>query len=364
MSVASPAPLVPIKRISPSRFYGLKQCALREAWRSSGAPALLPKSPGAWLGQAIHSLLEKAGKREVHDLTSVQVAWNSLVADAERAMESSLLGQHLVPLERNAPHFEVRKRQAFKLALAMIATRPAPASGGRGASELWLQTEDGQVGGKVDRVLISADGVIIVDFKTGAIIDPISGQVKPEYRVQLMLYASLYKTMKGVAPKELQLIGLDGVAHSVAFSMVECDALLKDARDSLMAVNGNITSSKLANERIADLATPTGSTCLYCEFRPVCGPYLTSMQTPVWQASEPRPIDVRGTVTDFRVLGNGRLWIRLTTITGESKSIRGLSPDRHPALNNSTRNVALFSLNSDSVPGTYTENQMTTVYAS
>lgn len=52
----------PLKRISPSRFISLRECALREVWTANRQPSLLPTSPVAKLGTAIHKLLELAGK--------------------------------------------------------------------------------------------------------------------------------------------------------------------------------------------------------------------------------------------------------------------------------------------------------------
>src|SRR5262245_19825417 len=85
--------LVPVQRISPSRYEALRQCALREAWAAAGEPPLLPLPPAARLGTAIHQLLEEAGKGQLApgERGQIERRWEELVAEAETKMRASWL---------------------------------------------------------------------------------------------------------------------------------------------------------------------------------------------------------------------------------------------------------------------------------
>jgi hypothetical protein len=273
----------------------------------------------------------------------------------------------LIPLERSAFHFEIRKRQAQRLAAIMLSSRGTERSGTRATSELWLQTKDGKVGGKVDRIIIRKDGATIIDFKSGSVTD-VQGdnptEIKPEYKDQLMLYAALYYSTNGSPPTELQVVGLDGETHSILFTMDECEGILADAIARLGAVNEIISSPDSEGLKKRKLASPSALTCLYCEFRPGCDPYLELTHDPGWQSLEPRPIDVIGELKEIRTLGNGRLWAKVTTAIGIEASIRGLDPKRHSELLQSPHSVTIFSLSKDSSPNSFIANQMTTVFTS
>lgn len=362
MNIAPPQPLTLLRRMSPSRFYATTQCALREVWRSSGHSAPLPKGAGAWLGQAIHSLLERAGKHEIADAAAIDSNWDFVVAETEKLMQASAVTRHLIPLAKTAPHFEIRRRQAFRLAAEMISRRRGTTA--QASSELWLQTQDGFIGGKVDRVVAGTDGATISDFKSGAVLEDSpagEAEVKEEYRLQLLLYAALYMGSTGAYPKRLQIIGLNGEPIPVPFTMDECDRALDNARRTFVRINDIVSSGKTPSQKQEDLASPSAKACRYCEFRPSCGPYLSQ---PLPRAgSADWPLDVAGTLAEKKLLGNGRVWLRILAPNGDQRIVRGLDPGRHEALRDSPAGVGVFSLAKDSVPNSYLETPTTTVFA-
>jgi len=57
----------PVQRISPSRYFSFRQCALREILSASKQPALLPVSPAARIGSIVHKIIEMASFGKIND---------------------------------------------------------------------------------------------------------------------------------------------------------------------------------------------------------------------------------------------------------------------------------------------------------
>ena len=141
----------------------MKLCLLREAWNVSGNDPLLPPSPLAVLGSIVHKLLEAAGRGQLQGRqpANIEETWERLLNKAEKKMSQSTLEQTQVPLKKSIPDFEVRKLRACRKAaeIALDAdcankSRVAPYPQLAGV-ELWVQTDDGTVGGYIDRVKIT-----------------------------------------------------------------------------------------------------------------------------------------------------------------------------------------------------------------
>ncbi len=92
--------LQPLRRVSPSRFFSLKECALREIWSASRQESLLPPSPAAQLGTVIHRLLEAAGKGTLNagNPADIENIWQKLVERTEQGMLQSWLQRSLAAL--------------------------------------------------------------------------------------------------------------------------------------------------------------------------------------------------------------------------------------------------------------------------
>ncbi len=368
----------PLERISPSRFTSIQKCALREVWASARQPALLPSAPGARLGTVIHRLLEKVGKGQMGDgsLSEAEGEWSSLVEKTERGMQDSWLERRFVPLSNSVPDYEVRKIKALQRAVEMAwnpgirrpDTESVPASG----RELWVQSEDGLVGGFIDHVQATWEGPVLRDYKSGHIThsDNADGSaaVRPDFQAQLKLYAALYRATHGTWPVRLEIVPLQGPAVNVPFEPEECTQLLQQAGALLEKTNtvvSKIGSLPHAGYSEETLAGPGPYTCRFCQFRPVCTAYQRARDT-AEEAGWPQ--DVWGTVTEVRRLGNGRWSLRLN-LSGRvyaSARIRSLSPDteRHPALQiiRDGDNVAFYNLKPTASPGTFNEGPSTVLY--
>jgi len=379
-----PPAFATIRRLSPSRYVALTQCALREAWAASRAPALLPARPGARPGTVAHTLLENAGRGKIsgQGADAVRAEWDRLIAEVEGRMRSSWLERPLVPLRASVRDYEVRRLRAEAQA-ARIAAEPAlidadvayaGGAGGAGAAavEMPVATKDGRAGGIIDRVRETADGPVLVDYKSGAIVaDGGEMTVAQEgYRVQLKLYAALYAETTGRWPVRLELAPPDGPPTMVPFTADECRTLLADALTTLDHTNATISRLVAAPSGSGErdvLANPHPSACGWCQYRPACMAYRRARhESSGTVGGAAWPVDVWGKITARRVLHGGQVGLGVRDDGGKETQIRALSTadDRHPALAEVRVGdpIAIFNLDGRHAPHMLTERAITVLY--
>ncbi|RZN33522.1 MAG: PD-(D/E)XK nuclease family protein [Methanophagales archaeon ANME-1-THS] len=365
-------PLEPLKRISPSQFPIFRKCKLRAIWSSCHAQALLPLPPSARLGIIIHKILEKAGKGDITGEDSFNSLWLSCVQEEENDMSGSWMEKHLVPLEKSAHNFEVKKQQCILLVrnlMSAFSHQSGKADSSKRAShEVWLQTPDGKVGGYVDAIISTDAGDVIIDFKTGSIAESeeqasFDPEVRYDYRIQAKLYAALYNSMYGKWPASIELVGLDGVPRTIPFYQEECPCLLDEARQLLNDINFVITNkAKNYESALSNLASPNPGVCQFCLYRPCCPSYWEKRGT---EPERDWPHDAKGKLKEIKKLRNGFMLIKLISDPQNSNiiTVRGLHPDRHPALNKTLDEVLVFSMIPGKVTNNYGEGKLTTIYA-
>ncbi len=383
-----PPAFATIQRLSPSRYVALTQCALREAWAASRAPALLPARPVARLGSVAHKLLENAARGKIigQGADAVRTEWDRLIDEVEGRMRSSWLERPLVPLRTSVRDYEVRRLRAEAQA-ARIAAEPAltdadsayaVGAGGDGtgaaavAVEMPVATKDGRAGGIIDRVRETADGPVLVDYKSGAIVaDGGEMTVAQEgYRVQLKLYAALYAETVGRWPVRLELAPPDGLPTIVPFTPNECRKLLDDALTALGHTNATISRLVAAPSGSGGrdvLASPHPSACGWCQYRPACTAYRRARhESPSKVGGTAWPVDVWGEITARRVLHSGQVGLGVRDEDGEETQIRALrtEDDRHPALSEVRVGdpIAIFNLDGRHAPHMLSERPMTVLY--
>ena len=251
-----------LERISPSRFVALSSCTLRELWATSEQSPLLPASPRARLGTVVHKLLELAsngllvGREE-----SIEKAWSGIVFDVESRMSISWIEKSLVPLSRTVNDFEVQRLRAWNRAMQLMqpaepAEEPAIQKKGFGC-EIWVQSEDGAVGGYIDAVYRGEGGPVIRDFKTGPILEDNASDeatIHPDYLVQVKLYAALYHETFGLWPTHVELVPVQGEALTTAVDQSECEELLQAAKRKRLEVNSRIKAALLKGQGRSSIA--------------------------------------------------------------------------------------------------------------
>lgn len=368
----------PLGRVSPSRYTAMKTCLLREVWASSGNEPLLPPSPLAKLGGVIHCLLEVVGRGQLHGNLNEQIIfkWDDLISEAEKEMARSAQTQHLVPMIRSIPDFEVRKlracRRAEEIATAATHARKVQSnSSSRNTGfEVWVESDDRQVGGFIDRVASTKDGVVLTDYKSGKILEHDAeegvGKLKSAYEAQLQLYAALYHQRFGAWPIRLEVLPLQGAAVEVPFNPEDAHRLLAEASAFMRSSNKLLGSLRSRHVSVVELASPRPPHCRFCLFRPACRAYWNARN----EAPEEKwPIDLGGHVLQSKRLRNGKLCL----IIGEAGSVKSSSftirdltncARRHPILPSVTigSRLAVYGLKHDYRSNDYTETRSTAIY--
>jgi len=340
----------PVQRISPSRYFSFRQCALREILSASKQPALLPVSPAARIGSIVHKIIEMASFGKINDSSQFDKLWQEEVSNHESVMKSNPLERHLVPLEETSDDYDVKKYMTRQM-IRSFADSGKPKQAKMSVPEAWLETRDMKIGGRIDLIHKTAEGIYLSDYKTGKIIDEIHDSPREEYAIQIKLYAGLFHEVRGEWPKKLLIVGIDQSVHEIAFSPTGCSALVEDARKLLDDTNKMISEGTTPS----DFAAPSPEACKYCLFRPGCKKYWQArMDTDDW------PLDVIGHIKETGFSGNkmGRLVIEEN---GKTYTIRALS-SRHSVLSKSCDSALVCSLGSDSTRGHYVERLLTTSY--
>lgn len=361
-------PVKPLTRIAPSKFLSFMNCRLRACWESAHVDGLLPSSPASHIGTAIHRVIESIGRSEIDIGTNFDLIWRKYIEEEEQKIKDSWIEQHFVPLSNSDPNYEVKKRQCKMIVDRMICRSVHKSEisclSEENGNEVWLQTDDGKVGGYVDAIISRDRGEVIEDFKTGSIFE--SGQegadslINRQYELQLKLYAALFHSTYKKWPKSLEIVGLDGIAHCIEFTPEECSTLLKEAYDILNETNLIISISESGQDDVYEkLSSPSPENCRFCLYRPGCPSYWKlrdADKSRVW------PNDAKGQIIEIKNLGNGLIFIRLKLDNSEIISIRGLHPERHLVLKRGINRIAIFSMISSKVEGNFREGKYTTIY--
>lgn len=300
--------------------------------------------------------------------------WEELVAEADGAMAATMLEKRFVPLEQTAPKFEVVRIRVF--ARAAELAREIPRAGARAGEasaapygyELRVESSDGLIAGRIDRALSTPAGPILQDYKSGAIFSLRQGdeppEVKPEYAIQLQIYAALYQEATGTWPTKLQLIPLNGSPYDIPFSPAASLQLLAEARGVLAQLNDEI--ARCGDEEAAEwlLATPSPTACRYCTYRPACLPYL-SRDVP--NVDRQWPADVWGKFAGVRRLGNGRLMLTIRLAGDSLFFVRDITnPVAEEAMLDSLdekATVGVFNSKRTLSPNAFEEGPLTSMHA-
>ncbi len=333
----------------------MRACALREIWISARQAPLLPISPAAHLGMIAHKLLELAFSGLIADENAMQAYWASEVLKHEEEMKNNTLERHLVPLAIHTSNYRVKQVMAYNLVRPLFREIAGQTSTTKKPeTELWVQSKDGKIGGKIDLIKYTGGEICIIDYKTGMITDsgPNGNIIKDAYQIQLKLYAALYYSSQGIWPSKLVLIGLDQCQYEITVDKNECQSVIKTAVDYLDDLNSRINTAVDADT----FASPSPENCRFCTYRPACKNYWTQRKS-----QDDWPIDFQGVLKEKKLLGNGYYKVDIED-DGEKVTVRGLSPDRHSFLNKGCKKVLFCNLGKDTLQGYYREIPMTTGY--
>ena len=344
-----------IKRISPSQFYSMKNCAYKSLLAEAfDKKPLLPVSPNAYFGTVLHKMLELIAKGVVKNEDSFNTEFDKQIKIVEDDLQKNGF-DFFIPLQKKLKNFGLKKIQ-LKKHLREEPEQSANSNDIKFHSEKWLQTKDNLIGGKIDLIIENGNYVEIIDFKTGAITQncfddegETYSDIKEEYKKQLKLYAYLYFENTGVFPTKLSLVDLAKQKFEVEFTDNECKAISDEAKNLLNRTNECVKNNSFS-------ATPRETNCKYCLFRPACSFFQKKLETDFSFN------DVLGRIEDVKKFLNGNVSMFLQN--GEKRlTIRNLSSEKLDELNvNRNKKISIYNLRKEITEFVYSATETTMIY--
>lgn len=346
----------PLKRISPSRYYYLTRCNLKEVFINSGVEECLPSSPNKYFGIAAHGIVSKALTGRIYDINQFYEEWNNTLRDLELKLLENNFNRNMVPLNQSISLFDLKK----KLLLKKISPYFTPSNnnknirGSNGGIEKWVQSEDGIVGGYVDQLVTGNNGIEIIDFKTGNIKDNFN-QIKEEYKVQLLLYAAIIYENYKVWPISTVLKSLNGTEIVINPNLDDCIQLLKEAKKNFKKINKIILECKNEQVLMEELGASDLKVCYFCNYRPLCNRY--------WKMKEDNfgvTNDVKGELKYIEKLGNGTFFLKLK-LGKKIYNVRAISKDKLPSNISTNDYISIYNLKKDKKENCFSGDFLTTI---
>ena len=267
---------VVIKTLSPSSFSWINtgcsyQLLLQKALDSyNDRRYLLPTSKSTIIGTIIHKIYELSSRKELSSIKDLSSKWEELI----KAQEDKL--RQCYPTLQNVDINDYDKRnKCFRYALSIINS--SSHNGGdpekaKAYSEYWIDCTDIGLRGVIDKLRLTPDGIDIIDYKSGAVIDE-KNNIKKEYVTQLHLYAIMCEHLKLGSIKSLSLVDIDGNRHFVKYDKSLNALYLIQVQQTIRKLNQIIERREFNNG-----LRPCES-CSLCSVRHVCEKREVSQNT-------------------------------------------------------------------------------------
>ncbi len=345
-----------IKRISPSQFYSMKNCAYKSLLAEAfDKKPLLPLSPNAYFGTVLHKMLELIAKGIVKNEDSFNAEFDKQVKAVEEDLKQKNF-EFFVPLKIKMRNFGLKKIQ-LKKHLRSESEKPTSLGNVKFHSEKWFESQDKLIGGKVDLVIENGYKIEILDFKTGAITEDclddegeIYSDVKNEYKEQLKLYAYLYFENTSKFPTDLSVVDLAKQKFSVEFSELECKNIFEEAKSLLKSTNESIVTKSFS-------ANPKQDNCKYCLYRPACSFFHKKLKTDFSFN------DVWGEIIDVKKFHNGNVSLFLHN-GDKNLTIKNFPPEEFDKLNSKkTQQIRVYNVRKEATEFVYSAVDTTKIYA-
>ena len=344
-----------IKRISPSQFYSMKNCAYKSLLAEAfDKKPLLPLSPNAYFGTVLHKMLELIAKGIVKSEDDFNAEFERQVKALEEDLQQKGFG-FFVPLKVKIKNFGLKKIQLKKY-LRSESEKITSLGNIKFHSEKWFESNDKLIGGKVDLVIENGNKIEMIDFKTRAITQDflddegeIYSDVKNEYKEQLKLYAYLYFEKTNKFPTDLSLVDLAKQKFPVEFSEEECKTLFEEAKNLLKSTNDCINTKLFS-------ANPKEENCNYCLYRPACSFFHKKLETDFSFN------DVLGEIKDVKKFQNGNMSLFLQN-GNKNLTIKNFSLEYFDEFNrNKNKQIRIYNVRKEATKFVYSATDTTKIY--
>ena len=272
--------LRPITKLSPTLFATLKRCSLRAGLRQVKAQQTTRSSRTALLGTVVHRVLEKARivNKNSEDLRiQAEAIWNQVVGEMEKDLQTSSLDKYLLPIRKWKRYFVLQQR---------TVRRYEEIASSRGISETQViaserkfdSVKDGFTG-KPDLILRRANGLVIIDYKSGEISDDSESREEQieSWQQQILFYAWITKTEFGewAAHGEIRL--LNGKVVPIQIDRQKVEKLVEEVQ----ALKENYNAKIAAGVPLSELAQYSVENCAFCEFKGACNTFWKKNLQPI-----------------------------------------------------------------------------------
>lgn len=158
-------------------------------------------------------------------------------------------------------HEEQRKRAGVEVLVRFYHEEEARGEKpGEVEKEFGFSLGNDRVRGRFDRIDTTPDGVVVIDYKSSEVVEPVKAERRARDSLQLKMYALAVKEMTGDLPLRVELRFLDsgvvGTHRPTAADLAEAARAVKDAADGIRRRDFH--------------ATPGVQACRYCPYSQIC----------------------------------------------------------------------------------------------
>lgn len=303
----SPAP---IDSISYSQHASFQACPLKLAFqRDPSFDSLRKPLPASLLGLVAHGVTERILSAQLDGVVSteprkvVAEVWEQECQKHYGAL-SQAWGRADVPVAPEWSGYAMTRTRVLRHLVPKVwfreAAVPAPHPQNAPKVEQWLSDSENCIQGIPDLIESRLGEWWILDLKSGL------HQAEPteSQRVQLLLYAHLFRVKHGALPDRLAVVTAAGAEFEVTFDDAQVEGAVQQVRRSRELFNQAVNSGGFEK-----LASASEEHCNFCPYRVACDEYFSSVGED-WRT----PNTLRGTV--LKVVGDGASTELTVEVTG------------------------------------------------
>jgi hypothetical protein len=232
------------------------------------------------IGEILHAIMQRINETPSNAQGSAR-DWRRAFDDVVEAMRVRL-GQSRSGRHLGDPLLWPELTSVYRRMTDVLERRRRD-GGGSGVTvhaEEEVHSQDGVLFGRLDAYFVHADGIDLVDYKSGAVLE--GDEAKQDYVEQLYFYAYLLEEKYGRYPRSLSLIGRDNVSVQIEPAAARSRALAAEMRTVLSAYNSRTSAAAVD---VPGLARPSALACASCDMKPACIRFweaLAGIELPVW----------------------------------------------------------------------------------
>jgi RecB family exonuclease len=263
-----------IAALSFSRFARLRRCLLSGAGPSELRGAGIPRPPAGRpqaVGEILHQLMQTLNEGAAGGVTDgpgFRAEFNRVVAEKRAQIAGSPAAAHL-----GDPGMWPEVTRVYRGLSEAYGRRWQSGAGGgsRTYAEKELRTKDGLLFGRLDAYVVHADGIEVVDYKSGMISE--GDAPKEAYVEQLYFYAYLVEENYDRYPRTLSLAGGDGGLLNVRPDPQRSRQIAHEMRAMLAQYNSLVVAATTSEQ----LASPSTENCSFCDMKPACKAFWSAL---------------------------------------------------------------------------------------